>query len=275
MESVNALITKAFSLLLLPFAGVNPVWGATAISIVAGVILVVVYGKVSNQGALKRVKKGITAGIIESVLFRNDIRTCLGAQGRMLLGGCRYVSLALPPLLILLIPSLLILAQLNARYGARALQPGESVVVSVAIPDEDSLFETSLLAPKGFGVTPPLRDLESKTVTWRLDVPNTLQSDSDQSITMVINGSESTYPLHVGTTPAVLPTELHTSPWWQLLYPGAEFPSSLKRYAESISITYPEQALAFGSVSVHWLVLFAVVSIVAGLIGSKVIGIEI
>lgn len=275
MEIVNAFITKVFSLALSPLASINPFWGLTLVSVVAGVILVVVYGKVSNQAGLKRVKKGISAGIFESVIFRNDIRTCLKAQAGMLLGGCRYVGLAVPPLLILLIPSLFILAQLNARYGARALQPGESTIVSVAIPDEDALFETTLSAPKGFAVTPPLRDLDAQTVTWRVDVPASLATTGKTTLTVSINGAKSDYPLYIGEQPTVLPTESHTSAWWQVLYPGADFPATLKQYAQSISITYPEQVVALGGVSMHWLVLFAVVSIVAGLIGSKIIGIEI
>ncbi len=275
MESFNFLVTKFFSAALTPFAGLQALWGLLAISMVAGVILVFIYGKISNQAALKRVKKRITAGIYESVLFRHDLPTSLRAQGGMLLGGARYFALAVPPLIVLLIPSLVILAQLNLRYGARALQPGEHAVVTVHLANEDALFTTELSAKDTtVQVTPPLRDLDAQSVSWRVDATQA-QATTPATLALAVNGVQVNEPLFTGRQPAILPTAQHTSPWWQLLYPGASLPQELRSQVRSITVTYPEQELSVAGITVHWLLLFVVVSIVAGLVASKAIGIEV
>jgi len=275
VESFNSLITTLFSLLLTPLAGLQALWGLLAISIVAGIILVYIYGKISNQAALKQVKKRITAGIYESVLFRHDLPTSLRAQGGMLVGGVRYFALAVPPLIVLLIPSLVILAQLNLRYGARALQPGEHAVVTVNLVNEDALFSTELSAKDTtVQVTPPLRDLDSQSVSWRVDATQ-VEATTSTTLALQVNGVAVNEPFFTGQQPAILPTAKHTSPWWQLLYPGASLAQELRSQVRSITVTYPEQELSVAGITVHWLLLFVVVSILAGLIASKAIGIEV
>lgn len=274
VESFNSFVTTCFSLALSPLAGLGAVWGLLAVSIVAGVILVVVYGYISNQSALKRVKKRITAGVYESVLFRHDLRTSLRAQLGMLVGGFRYFALAVPPLIVLLIPSLIILAQLNLRYGARALQPGERAIVTVDLAHEDALFTTELSSPTaGVTVTPPLRDLDTQSVSWRIDASTV--DGRTPSLALVVNGVHAVENIFIGTQPTILPTARYASPLLQLLYPGASIPESLRAQVRGISITYPEQELSVAGIKVHWLLFFALISIVSGLVASKVIGIEV
>lgn len=264
--------------MLAPFAGLQALWGLLAVSIIAGIILVYIYGKISNQAALKRVKKRITAGIYESVLYRHDLPTSLRAQGGMLLGGVRYFALAVPPLIVLLIPSLVILAQLNLRYGARALQAGEHAVVTVHLADEDALFTTELSAhDPAVQVTPPLRDLDSQSVSWRVDAPKaqSLNQATPATLALAVNGVLVQEPLFTGQQPAILPTAKHTAPWWQLLYPGASVAQELRSQVRSITVSYPEQELSVAGITVHWLLLFVLVSILAGLVASKAIGIEV
>jgi hypothetical protein len=274
VASFNSFVTTCFSLALAPLAGLGAVWGLLAVSIVAGVILVVIYGYISNQSALKRVKKRITAGVYESVLFRHDLRTSLRAQLGMLVGGFRYFALAVPPLIVLLIPSLIILAQLNLRYGARALQPGERAIVRVDLAHEDALFTTELSSPTaGVTVTPPLRDLDTQSVSWRIDAA--AADGRTPSLALAVNGVQAVEDLFIGAQPTVLPTARYASPWLQLLYPGAGIPESLRTQVRGISITYPEQELSVAGIKVHWLLFFALISISSGLVASKVIGIEV
>ena len=274
MELINKTLTSLFSSLLAPLSSLAPVWSLLIVSTLVGVVLAYIYGKISNQRALKKVKRSIAAGIFESVLFRHDIRTSLSAQARMLWGGVRYFALAIPPILILLIPSLLILAQLNLRFGARALNPGEKAVITLTMTNEDSLFEAELRPSEGLHATPPLRDLENKQVSWRIDTtPNS--SNESANITLSVSGASTSYPMYVGSQPRTLSTELHTAALWQFLYPGGTVPEAVRRYVSAISVTYPEQELRVAGINTNWLVLFICVSLLSGLVASKVIGIEI
>jgi hypothetical protein len=258
VELINTALTSLFSFLLAPLSSLAPVWSLLLVSTIAGVVLAYIYGKISNQQALKKVKRSIAAGIFESVLFRHDIRT----------------SLSIPPILILLIPSLIILAQLNLRFGARALTPGEKAVVTLNMTNEDALFEAELRPSEGLHATPPLRDLENKQVSWRIDTtPNTGQGATN--ITLSVLGASTSHPVYIGSQPPTLSTELHSTAVWQFLYPGGTVPEALKRYVTAISVTYPEQELSIAGINTNWLVLFVCVSLLSGLVASKVIGIEI
>ena len=275
METFNSLITRLFSLLLAPLAGLPAVYGLLAVSIVSGTLLVFIYGLVSNQGALKRVKKRIAAGIYESVLFRHDLALSLKAQAGMLWGGVKYFALAIPPLAILLIPSLVILAQLNLRYGARPIGFSESALVKVDLQNDEALFETELLSDDSeIKITPPLRDLDSNSVTWRINAPDKIGSNT-HNLKLVVGGIGANKQVFIGKQPDILPAEAYTSKWWQFLYPGATVAPELKSRVNSISIIYPEQEYELAGVSLHWLVVFAIVSILAGLLASRVFKIEI
>ena len=276
MDRINYFITELFSLILSPLATFNPAFGLLALSVIAGVILALAYGAISNQGALKKVKRRIVAGIYESVLFRHDLRASLKAQAGMLLSGARYFSIAIPPILILLIPSLILLAQLNLRYGHRPLIGGESTVLNVKLRDEAALFETELKTPTGITATPPVRDLEQLLVSWRIDTPPGERANTMlEPLTLSVSGKSAKQPLYDETTNALVQGEIHSAWWWRFLYPGASVPSELRGDIEAISLVYPEQTLALSAINFHWITIFGLVSICAGLVASKVRGIEI
>lgn len=238
------------------------------LSIVAGILLLIVYGKISNQGAIKRVKKSIAAGIYESVLFRNDLRVSLKAQAGMFWGGMKYFGLAVPPILILMIPTLIILAQLNLRYGYRSLNANEPAIVSIEVANDTALFETQLQNSEQLKATPPLRNLDDRTISWRINgTPTELE----------INIGSGTLRQSVYSSGYVnkIPAEIYVSPWWQFFYPGGSIPADLKDVVKRVSISYPEQDLKLLGMSFHWLVIFAIVSIGAGIVGSKYLGVEI
>jgi hypothetical protein len=275
VEVFNSVVTQLFSLLLAPLAGLPAIYGLLAVSVISGIMLLYIYGLVSNQGALKRVKKRITAGIYESVLFRHDLALSLRAQAGMLLGGARYFALAVPPLAILLIPSLVILAQLNLRYGARPLSLNEPALVTVNFKNDEALFETELTSTDSeIKITPPLRDLDSNSVTWRITAPKETNSNT-HTLKLVVNGIVVEKEIFVGKQPEILPAESHTFPWWQFFYPGETVAPELKSLVQSISIAYPDQEHRVAGVSLHWLVVFAIVSIASGLLASRILRIEI
>lgn len=277
MELFNQAATYLFSLLLYPVSKLDPVWGLATVSLVAGVLLAALYGKISNQRALKAVKRGITVGMFESVLFRHDLRTSLTAQAMMLWGGIKYFALAIPPIAVLMVPSILILAQLNLRYGANPLTPGEPAILTMTVANEDILFEADAKPSGAISLTPPIRDLDSLQVSWRIE-PKQSGSPHETlqpAVLLSVAGSSAEQPIYVGSRPTTLPTELHASPLWQFLYPGGSVPEALKKSVKAISVGYPEASFALAGLHAHWLMLFLCISLAAGFVASKVLGIEI
>lgn len=271
MELFNSLATSIFDALLYPLSFLGSDLALVFISILAGIGLLFLYGKVSNQEAIKKVKKKIAAGIYESVLFRNDLRVSLKAQGKMFLGGAKYFALAIPPIIILSIPCLIVLAQLNLRYGARPLNPGESTIISIGVKDDAALFSAEIKTPEGISATPPLRDLDNHIVSWRLDAKAPMIAD----VNIVVGGESLTQNIFVGKETSKIPTVIHSSFWWQFLYPGATIPIKLKDVITEISVRYPEQIMNLAGIQMNWLIVFLIVSILAGIAGSKFLKVEI
>lgn len=271
MELFNSVVTRIFDAIFFPLNFLGTSSSIVIISILAGIALLFVYGKVSNQKAIKKVKKGIAAGIYESVLFRNDLKVSLKAQGKMFLGGMKYFALAIPPIIILSIPCLIILAQLNLRFGVKPLSQGESTILTIGVKDDSSLFSAELVTPEGILSTPPLRDLDNHQVSWRLDA----KTPHSGNITLKIADKAATQKIFVGENQTKIPTETHTSSWLQFFYPGSTIPSELKSLVTEIVIKYPEQEISIFGLNTNWLITFLVVSILAGIVGSKFLKVEI
>lgn len=273
VDSINFVFTNVATFAYGVFSFIPKSWGLLLLSFVAGVLLLLLYGKVSNQKGLKRVKDRIYSYVLESVLFRHDIRTALAAQGRMFVLAGVYLGHALPALLVLAIPCIILLAQMNLWYGYLPLQMQGETVLTARLADSAQLQQVQLeTSPNVEAVTPALRIAEQKVVQWRIKMNTTDQGyltlkvgDSGQKETIPVIGMN-----HTGS----IPTGRYSDWWWSLLYPGQQSLSETSGF-EELSLRYPEQDYPLLGVNMHWIFVFLIISIVAGLIGSKLFKVEI
>lgn len=264
-------MTTLFDILLWPLRSVAPGWGLLAVSAVSGVLFLLLYGRCSNQAKLREVKKKIGAAVLETILFRRDFGLCLRAQGRMFVLACRYLLLAVPPLLVLAIPGVLILAQLNLRYNARPLREGEHALLKVQVQKPSQLGGVSLQTTAGLHATAPVRVKSASEVWWRLDVRDMSQP---QEVTVRVDGKEFRKPVAVGTRAATLPTR-NVSSWRQwLLYPGERLLDPQSSLVEA-ALAYPAAEYQLFGFGIHWIVTFLVVSLASGLVTAKIFHVEI
>ncbi len=268
VSAFNSVVTGIFDLLLVPFRGLSPFSGLVFISVISGFILVFLYGRLSNQKALRRVKDTIYGALLEAVLFRSHPSTALCAQARMFVSGGKYFLLAVPPIFVLSIPCIIIMAQLNLRYGHLPLASGKTAIVSATAASEIALEKISLETGPGISVeTPPVRIAGEKKAYWRV------RAVEEGSWPARIGG-ETALPLYAGTRAHVVP-ELRTSSWWwEILYPGVEALPGQGELKE-IEVSYPEAGYSLLGFNTSWIVIFIVVSILGGIIWSRLWGIEI
>jgi len=114
-----------------------PVWaGITIISAVTGVLMLIAFRYTSNQDAITRVKDEIKGHLLALKLFKEDLRTVLLSQLRLLWAIAKLQRYVLTPVLIALLPMLLLLAQMGVRYQWRPLHEGESVVLRMTVDSE-------------------------------------------------------------------------------------------------------------------------------------------
>ncbi len=181
MNVVNTVLRGLFDALLLPFRGLPPWVGLAVVSLLAAIGMLLVFKKTSNQEAVERVKRQIHAGLFEIRLFNDDFRAIVRAQGAILRHNLRYVQLSLVPMLFMLPPLMLVVAQLQFHYGYAALGRGDRALVEVvlaegwdggAVPASDKgKPQVKLEVPAGVVVeTPSVWQPAERTLTWRIRV---------------------------------------------------------------------------------------------------------
>lgn len=272
MNLLNSAADLLVSAINLPLFSASADWQLFWVSLVSGVIFLLIYGMVSSQARLKQVKRRIGAALLEVVLYRHDLRVLLSAQRDLLMGGLRYFVLAVPPILVLMIPCILILSNLNLRYGSRGLEVGESALLTVQLADRKALYRTSLEAPVGVEVSPPVRMADTNRIVWRLRPTSPQQSEL--RLKFGNTGAALLKDLLVGQGHRYVPAASYADWFERLLYPDSSL-SSISSQVSSVTISYPERQASLFGLEMHWIAIFAIVSILSGIVASRVFRIEI
>jgi hypothetical protein len=246
------------------------------VSVVFGLVMVVIFGKLSNQAAIKRVKTDISASLMEVFLFRRDMFQALRAQVSLFWAGCRYFFLAMGPVLILAIPFAVVLGHFNLRFGARPLQQSEEAILSVQVSKGIDLRKVALETDPELKVLGPVRIPKNASLHWRVRPGSEGQhslklsvSGESASVEQAIqSGQGISHPLGVYLSRHELLTPL--------FFPNGGGGFSLPTGSiERIELSYPERSYVLGGVDFSWLSLFLIVSIGAGLVGSRLFGISV
>jgi len=269
------ITSQAIDLILLPFLQLSPIVGLTVVSALCGVVLLLLYGKVSSQKKIKETKKRIMTALQELVLFRHDVVLCLRAQGRMLGLAFKYLALAVPPLVILAVPCIFILSELYARYGIRSFHPGEHGIVKVQLTRAELLDQVQLETTPGLEVTPAVRVAEPPELIWRLNVNKNDKVPSGK-VMLRIGEDKTTIEQQILTDSNARITPEWTRNWLnEILYPTQTLSENTANFIKQISFSYPERELLLFGQQVNWILYFFVVSLVAGLAASRFFKIEI
>jgi uncharacterized membrane protein (DUF106 family) len=263
MSFVNAALRPVFDLLLAPFAGLPPIVSLVVVSLVAAVFMLIVFKRTSNQAALAEVKRRIHAGLFEIRLFNDDLRAILRAQNEILRTNVTYLKLSLVPMLWILPPLVLVIAQLQFHYGYEGLRPGATTLLRVDL-DPDAVAA---------GVRPQVRldlppGLRAETAEvwipaeWQLAWRLTSESEGDFELGVAVDGAGPvTKSVRVtDRTVRLSPVRVDRSFLSQLIDP-AEPPLPEGSPIRAIHIDYPDREVSVLGFGMHWMVPFFVLSI--------------
>jgi hypothetical protein len=275
MDIINAIAGALVQAALYPFRGLPPMVGLTVFSLVSGVGMLYVFKWASDQKRLAEVKRKIHAGIFEIRLFNDDMRAILAAQRDILRHNLTYLRLSLRPLLWMIVPFVLIVAQLQLHYGYEGPEVGEPFIVKVRLVDEQAagdgagqlaavgaapgaVPELAIQAPEGLRVdTPRLWIPTLNEADWRL----VASAPGEYELTIRVGGNDYGKTVTVGD--AILArSPIRTSGLLdRILYPGeSAFPSGSE--VAAIEVLYPEREVSFFGWYTHWLVPFIIITIV-------------
>jgi hypothetical protein len=275
VAALNAVLTFLFGLAYEPLKWLGPLWSIVGISWIGGLLMVWIFGKVSNQNAIQQARNRLSSELIGLRLFKDDLRVFFGIQYQVLVWTLEYLRYSLVPMLILMVPTLLILIQLNYHYDLRPLRVGEPVLVKVKLRDANMVArgpEITLAAPDNIRIEAGgVRIPETKEVCWR--VRGVLPGRFDLTVS---DGKFSvTKNMAVGGRLEGV-SSVRTGEHWltRLLYPG-EAPISSQSAFESIEILYPKLDILILGKRTNWLVLFLVLSLGFGYAFKGVLGVQI
>lgn len=270
MNLINYSINSIFDLFFYPFRSIDPIYGLCAISFLTTIITLPIFKYTSNQEAIKRTKKRIMGHLLEVRLFKDNIRIVLSAQKNILKYNVIYLKYMLKPLIFVMLPVVVIIIQTGLRYEHRPLRPGEAAIVKVKLNDISKLIRDgssgALISPEGLRIdTPPLRVNGGEEIYWRIRAEKEGEFDLrfkvlDKEIIKTVVVSDKLTRI----SPKVLKGGVVIS----FFYPG-EPTLAGDLEIESFEVRYPYMKVALFGWTVHWLVLYFILSLAFGLLLLK------
>lgn len=274
MTIIAKTMNFIFRLLFLPLEKMPPLSGLITISLFTGILILIVFRFTSNQKAIKRAKDKIKAYIYELFLYKDNIRVILKALLSILKYNSVYLKQTLKPLMIVIIPIVLILIQLQYRYGVRPLKPNESVIVKLKLNRQLNMDEikVQLNVPDAIRIeTPVLKIDDQLEFDWRLKVNDYGKYEllfliGDEKIIKSIRVSKQIDMISpIRVYPSVIKTFSNPS----------EYPLAKNSAVESIEVKYPKRNIKIVFWRVHWLIIFFVFSMISAFSLKGVLKVEI
>ncbi len=170
MQTFNRIASGAFDVVLAPFGHGAALFDLLLWPILMGVLAILVYKAVSNQAALTRVKSQISMRLLEIRLFSHDIVQVLKSTGMILVKNTVYLGNHMIPMVVMIGPFVVILAQLVANYAYDPSPKGAVELLHVRLDPDAGVkaSDVSLTLPDGVSLDAPPVKTADHQVFWRL-----------------------------------------------------------------------------------------------------------
>lgn len=250
----------------------TPLLLVTAVSMAAGLLMLVVFRYTSDQKSIRRAKDQVQAQLLAVRLFQDQLPAVLRAYGRLLRGTVRYVALMLKPTAVLVLVFAPLIIVLDPYFGWQALQPKQDFLIEVRAMGPKTLDEVSLQLPDGIrSSAPPVHIASDQQVVWRLIA----DADGVYRVGVVADGATVFKAVVVSAgLPRISATSMHGHFWQRWLEPGAvALPDDSP--VDSIAVGYAPREINVWLFQANWIIVFFVISIVAALLFRKALHVEI
>lgn len=271
----NSIFGKIFNIIFLPFRSMSPWVAMIIVSFMTGLLMLFIFRFTSNQKEIKKVKNKIKAHLLELRLYKDSLSISLKAQGNILRCNLKYISYSAKPMLVMIIPIILILIQLNFWFGYESLAPGQKAIFKVKLKDNYNPLEIDLNVESSSGLTIetlPLRMEEENEINWRISA----KEKGIHNINVILKGERVTKTVAVAQKPLskISPIKIRRNFIDELLYP-VEAPIKSDMPIKSLEITYPTKGMNLFGWHIHWLIIYFALSIIFGFAFKGILKIEI
>jgi len=287
VNTVNRIAGRVMDVILRPFEFFGPEVALILVSGIFGIVALLIFKRVSWQEGIKRTKDQIKADMIAIRLYQDDLGIVAGSVGKIVLRNTKYLCLNFMPILPLLPPFVLVLAQLVVRYGYDPLPvqgsealaselPGTGTMVKIRFKkgEHESAQHLSVSYPDGIQTMGPLVRSAFDGVAFQ-EIAATAPVDG--KIEMKIDGKlVGSKEIVAGERrPKMMQPTRTASSWLAWLWP-AEPTFDEASPIQSIDFEYPNRNL-------HWLpggsegilIVFFVASLLFGVAILKPLNIQI
>lgn len=274
MWRLNLVINWLFDLLMRPFR-VQSAWpGLIAASLVASIVLVVLFHFSSNPNAIRRTRNRLLARTLELLMFQHDLRASFTACGRILTANAAYLFQFLRPMAVGLIPLVLIFVQMESWFDRRPLRIGEQAVLSVEIDQSRSVLDQSigLQLPEMLKIdSPPVRIPSKNEFAWRIAAT----ASGNGWVEVISGGIKERKSLSTGDQLVRLSKTRESNGMLQQLFSPSEPPLDNGGPIRRMQVSYPRRELLIGQSEVPWLLAAFVLIMVMSLILGRLFGIRV
>jgi uncharacterized membrane protein (DUF106 family) len=271
MATLNAALARAVDLLLAPFRSQPPIVGLLLVSLATAIAMLLVFKRTSNQRRLEEVKRNIHAALFEIRLFNDDFRAILRAQAEMLRHNATYLRLSLAPMVWVIVPLVLLAAQLQFYYGYAPIEPGDRALLKVEVPDGSGDAVSIDVPPELRLETPAIWFPGSREVIWR--VRPVAEGQYDVRIKTGANVYDKSVRVGGGAVRRS-PVRPERGVVNQVLYPS-ERPVPGDAAIGAIWIEYPETDVSVFGWRFNWMVWYLALSFVFAFALRKPLGVTI
>ncbi len=269
----SVIAMRWFSVVALRLPLINsPVMLVIAVSLVVGLLMVLVFRAVSDQKAIRVAKDQLKAHLLAVRLFQDQLTVVMQSYGRILRGTARYIRLAFKPLLFVILPITLLIVQLDRYLGWMPLQHAQPFLVRVRAVSPDALNEVSLELPKEMALSAPAVHLPADSeVVWRV----VAEINGTYNINVAAAGETFSKQVVVSQDLARISPTRRRDRFWERLFTSGEPALPTNGPIQSIEVAYPPRNIDLVIFESNWIIVFFVLSILAGFVFKSILGIEI
>jgi uncharacterized membrane protein (DUF106 family) len=270
---INTAVNAAGRFVFWPITQMPPWLSIAVVSCLTGLVLLIIYKHTSNQKAIETIRDDIKADLLTLKLFKDNMPATFKAQGRLMLGAGKLLAHSLVPMLVMMVPVVLLLAQLGLYYQHRPLRPGECAVVTVKLNGwaGQSMPDIQLAAPPNVETTVgPVRILTKREVCWEIRT----DQDGKEPLVFTMDGRQYEKQLIVDEGLARVSRLRPGLNFFDVLIHPAEKPLPAESPVQSIDVTYPQRD-SWNSGTDNWIIYFFVASMVFAFLLKPVFKVKI
>jgi type II secretory pathway pseudopilin PulG len=268
-----ALGTSASVLsILLSIASSHALIFLLVVSVLTGLVMIVLFGYLSDQNAVRRAKDQLRAQLLAVRLFQDQPQVVLRAYGRIVTGTGRYLKVSFKPLAIIIVPMLALLIYCDRYLGSLPFQTNQPILLKARLDKADALDNVALRLPPGLAESAPAVHIaDNNEVDWRL----VASSEGNYTVNVLTDGQEIGKQVVVSSNLAHLSECRLRGRFWQRLLDCAEPALPANAPVSLLAVNYPSRDIDLGPWTTNWLVVFFVVSLAAAPLFKLILGIEI